>query len=89
MKKQHIDPSGINVPLLARLANRFSGAEIEQVVKSAAFEALADKRPIVEEDFKVILRGTVPLAVTMDEQIKSIEAWAFKRAVPASGKLNR
>ena len=89
MKKQNIDPSGINVPLLARLANRFSGAEIEQVVKSAAFEALADKRPIVEEDFKSVLRGTVPLSVTMDEQIKSIEGWAFKRAVPASGELRR
>lgn len=89
MKKQNIDPSGINVTLLARLANRFSGAEIEQVVKSAAFEALADKRPIVEEDFKSVLRGTVPLSITMDEQIKNIEGWAFKRAVPASGELRR
>ncbi len=89
MKKQNIDESGIDVPLLSRLSNRFSGAEIEQVIKSAAFEALADKRPAVEEDFKAILRSTVPLAVTMDEQIKSIEAWAFKRAVPASGKINR
>jgi len=89
MKKQDIDPSGINVPLLSRLAKRLSGAEIEQVVKSAAFEALADKRPVVEEDFKAVLRRTVPLAVTMDEQIKSIEAWAFKRAVPASGELRR
>lgn len=89
IKKLNIDPSRIDIPLLSRLANRFSGAEIEQVVKSAAFEALADKRPIVEEDFKAIMRGTVPLSVTMDEQIKSIESWAFKRAVPASGKLNR
>lgn len=89
IKKQGIDPSGMNIALLSRLANRLSGAEIEQVVKSATFEALADKRPVVEEDFKVILRVTVPLAVTMDEQIKSIEAWAFKRAVPASGELRR
>ncbi|HAM51000.1 MAG TPA: AAA family ATPase [Nitrospiraceae bacterium] len=89
MKKQNIDPSGIDVGLLARLAKRFSGAEVEQVVKSAAFEALADKRPIVEEDFLAVLRKTVPLAVTMNEQIGSIEAWAFKRAVPASGQLNR
>jgi len=26
--------------------------------------------------------------VTMAEQIKTIEAWAYKRAVPASGKYN-
>jgi SpoVK/Ycf46/Vps4 family AAA+-type ATPase len=89
LKKQDIDPSGMNITLLSRLANRLSGAEIEQVVKSAAFEALADKRPVVEEDFKTVLRVTVPLAVTMDEQIKGIEAWAFKRAVPASGELRR
>ena len=89
MKKQGIDPSGFDIPLLARSAKRFSGAEIEQAVKSAAFEALADKRPLVEEDFLATLRATVPLAVTMNEQIISIEAWAFKRAVPASGELRR
>ncbi|MFI5295148.1 MAG: AAA family ATPase [Thermodesulfovibrionales bacterium] len=89
MKKQNIDPSGTDIPLLARMANRLSGAEIEQVVKSAAFEALADKRPIVEKDFLAALRGIVPLSVTMAEQINNIEAWAFKRAVPASGELRR
>ena len=89
MKKQNIDPSGFDIPRLARSAKRFSGAEIEQAVKSAAFEALADKRPLVEEDFLATLRATVPLAVTMNEQIISIEAWAFKRAVPASGELRR
>jgi len=26
------------------------------------------------------------MSVTMAEQIKKIESWAFKRAVPASGK---
>ena len=89
MKKQNVDPSGIDIPLLSRLAKSLSGAEIEQVVKSAAFEALADKRPVVEEDFLAVLRVTVPLSVTMSEQIKNIEAWAFKRAVPASGELRR
>jgi len=89
MKKQDIDASGINIPLLARMANRLSGAEIEQVVKSAAFEALADKRPVVERDFLAALRMIVPLSVTMSEQINGIEAWAFKRAVPASGELRR
>jgi hypothetical protein len=74
---------------LSRLAKRLSGAEIEQVVKSEAFEALAEKRPVVEEDFLAVLRVTVPLSVTMNEQIKSIEAWAFKRAVPASGEIKR
>lgn len=89
MKKQNIDPGGIDLPLLARMANRLSGAEIEQVVKSAAFEGLADKRPVVENDFLTALRGMVPLSVTMAEQINDIQAWAFKRAVPASGEIRR
>jgi SpoVK/Ycf46/Vps4 family AAA+-type ATPase len=88
MKKQSIDPSEIDLKILSASPKRLSGAEIEQVVKSAAFEALADKRPVVEQDFLVALSRTVPLSVTMAEQIKSIEAWAFKRAVPASGKYH-
>jgi len=31
----------------------------------------------------------VPLSITMAEQIKKIEAWAFKRAVSASKTGNR
>lgn len=88
MKKQNIDPSGFDIPLLASSPKRVSGAEIEQVVQSAVLDALADKRPVVEQDFLVALSRTVPLSVTMAEQIKTIEAWAFKRAVPASGKYN-
>jgi SpoVK/Ycf46/Vps4 family AAA+-type ATPase len=88
MKKQNIDPSGFDIPLLASSPKRVSGAEIEQVVQSAVLEALSDKRPLVEQDFLVALSRTVPLSVTMAEQIKTIEAWAFKRAVPASGKYN-
>ena len=88
MKKQNIDPSGFDIPLLASSPKRLSGAEIEQVVQSAVLEALSDKRPLVEQDFLVALSRTVPLSVTMAEQIKTIEAWAFKRAVPASGKYN-
>jgi len=89
IKKQNIDPSGFDIPLLASSPKRLSGAEIEQVVKSAVFDALAEKRPVVEQDFLVALSRTVPLSVTMAEQIKSIEAWAYQRAVPASGKYHR
>ena len=88
MKKQNIDPSGFDMQVLASSPKRLSGAEIEQVVQSAVFDALAEKRPVVEQDFLVALSRTVPLSVTMSEQIKTIEAWAFKRAVPASGKYN-
>jgi SpoVK/Ycf46/Vps4 family AAA+-type ATPase len=88
MKKQNIDPSKFDVHLLASSPKRLSGAEIEQVVQSAVLDALAEKRPVVAQDFLVALSRTVPLSVTMAEQIKTIEVWAYKRAVPASGKYN-
>jgi len=89
MKKQNIDISKIDLSLMVSSPKRLSGAEIEQVVKSAVFEALAENRPVVEQDFLVALTRTVPLAVTMAEQIKTIEAWAYQRAVPASGQIHR
>jgi SpoVK/Ycf46/Vps4 family AAA+-type ATPase len=73
--------------LLAGSTRGFSGAEIEQIVHSAIFEARADQRPMTQQDLMAMVSRTVPLSVTMAEQIKKIEAWAFKRAVPASGSL--
>ncbi len=70
--------------MLAHSAKGFSGAEIEQAVASAAFEALAQDREMIQQDLLEAISRTVPLSVTMAEQIKKIEAWAFKRAVPAN-----
>jgi AAA+ superfamily predicted ATPase len=88
LTKQGSDPTPFDVPLLAGSTKGFSGAEIEQAVLASAFEALADRRQMVQQDIMAAVSRTVPLSVTMAEQIKKIEAWAFKRAVPASGKYN-
>jgi SpoVK/Ycf46/Vps4 family AAA+-type ATPase len=88
LERQGIDPAPFDIPLLAGSTKGFSGAEIEQAVLAAAFEALAEGRPMVQQDVMAAVSRTVPLSVTMAEQIKKIEAWAFKRAVPASGKYN-
>ena len=53
---------------------------------SAAFEALSARRALSQQDTLAAVGRTVPMSVTMAEQIKKIETWAFKRAVPASGK---
>jgi vesicle-fusing ATPase len=75
-----------SLSMLAHSAKGFSGAEIEQAVASASFEAMAMERPIKQQDIMEAIGRTVPLSVTMAEQIKKIEAWAFKRAVPANQK---
>jgi len=83
---QKVDLALFNVPLVASSTRGFSGAEIEQAVLSAAFEALSERRPLTHQDILAAIGRTVPMSVTMAEQIKKIESWAFKRAVPASGK---
>jgi hypothetical protein len=88
LAKQSVDPNGFDISLLAGSTRGFSGAEIEQAVASAAFEAMSERRPMIQQDVMAAISRTVPLSVTMAEQIKKIEAWAFKRAVPASGKYN-
>ncbi|PLX78759.1 MAG: AAA family ATPase [Desulfuromonas sp.] len=85
LKKRSFDPEKFNVSILSHSSKGFSGAEIEQAVASASFEAMADKREMEQKDLTEAISSTVPLSVTMAEQIKKIEAWAFKRAVPASG----
>lgn len=87
LERQKADSGRFDVPLLAGSTKGFSGAEIEQAVISAAFEARADRRTLTQQDVIVAVSRTVPLSVTMAEQIKKIEAWAFKRAVPAAGKF--
>jgi SpoVK/Ycf46/Vps4 family AAA+-type ATPase len=87
LKAQDKDLAPFNLPLLAGSTRGFSGAEIEQTVLSAAFGAQTERRAMIQQDVMAAISHTVPLSVTMAEQIKKIEAWAFKRAVPASGKL--
>ncbi len=88
LDKQRIDRSTFDITLLAGSTRGFSGAEIEQAVATALFDALSERRPVVQQDIMAAISRTVPISITMADQIKKIEAWAFKRAVPASGKYN-
>ncbi len=84
LQRMGFDAAEFESDTLAHSSKGFSGAEIEQAVASAKFEALARKRAMTQKDIMEALGQTVPISVTMAEQIKKIEAWAFKRAVPAS-----
>lgn len=74
---------------LAQLTEGFVGAEVEQVVISALFEAFSEDRSIEFGDFERAIRNTVPLSVTQAEQIHAIRAWANVRAVAATPKEDR
>jgi hypothetical protein len=47
-------------------------------------DAYAENRELTEDDLHHVISTTVPLAVTMEEQIKAIKSWAHDRALNAS-----
>ncbi len=67
----------------------FTGAEIEQVVIAALFEAFSENRTITLEDFIFAIEGTVPLVITQAEQINRIRNWANLRAVSATANEHK
>lgn len=78
------DPSDFNLGYLAAATKEWSGAEIEQAVKSARIDAYQADREFSDKDIERNCIRQVPLSQTMTEQIKAIKDWSFKRAVPAS-----
>jgi len=81
---QGADPATFDMSYLAAVTKDWSGAEIEQVVKSARIDAFRNKREFTEKDIGHTASGMIPLSHTMREQIKEIKEWSFSRAVPAS-----
>lgn len=70
---------------LARMSDGFSGAEIEEAIISALFEAFSRKVPLSTEILKATLTETVPLSKTMHEELTRLRNWAAGRARLASG----
>ncbi len=73
---------------LAEISEGFSGAEIEQAVISAMYEAFFEKRGLTQQDLENAVKSTVPLSVTQHEQIKRLRDWANVRAVSATARAD-
>jgi SpoVK/Ycf46/Vps4 family AAA+-type ATPase len=82
----------VDEELVGRLAGAsegYSGAEIEQAVVAALFDAFAERRPLQVEDLLRAVANMVPLSVTQAEQISAIRTWADVRAVAATAAEDR
>jgi SpoVK/Ycf46/Vps4 family AAA+-type ATPase len=73
-----------DVLALAEASKDFSGAEIQEAINSALYDAFYDKGDITTASILAALAQTVPLAKTMDEQINRLRSWAEGRARNAS-----
>ncbi len=78
------DSQAFDLAQLARLSENFSGAEIENAVISALYDAFEAGRDLTQTDIMEALQHTVPLSRTMEPQIKALRAWARTHARPAS-----
>ncbi len=86
LAKRGVAPDGMDVELVVHATKGFSGSEIEQIVATALIAAQSEGRPVTDSDLGASASRSVPMSVTMAEQIKRIETWAFRRAARASAE---
>jgi SpoVK/Ycf46/Vps4 family AAA+-type ATPase len=84
LARRHRDPERFDVLHLAREMEGFSGAEIEQLVISALYDAFEGGRELTDKDLGQNIRQTVPLSQTMEERITALRNWARTHARLAS-----
>ncbi|MBU6300894.1 MAG: AAA family ATPase [Verrucomicrobia bacterium] len=84
LRQRNQEPGRVDLARFAGEAESFSGAEIEQVVISGLYQCLERRCPLSTEILLEELRRTVPLAVSREEEITRLRAFAVGRFVPAS-----
>lgn len=80
IKKRRRKPEAFDFDQLTEASRGFSGAEIEQAIISAMFDSFHAQRDLETGDIVTALNDTVPLSVTMREQIQNLRDWASTRA---------
>ncbi|MDF2439502.1 MAG: hypothetical protein JWN98_486, partial [Abditibacteriota bacterium] len=88
LQKRNRDAQSFDVELLAAQSDGYSGAEIEQSVIAALYDAFDQDRDISTDDIQSTLSTMVPLSRTMDEEISRLREWAVTRARAASSSTN-
>jgi ATP-dependent 26S proteasome regulatory subunit len=82
--KRRPDITRFDVDQLAKISDGYSGAEIEQAIIAAMYDAFAHNREFTQLDIIAAIRATFPLSRTMTEQVEALRKWAQQRARPAS-----
>ena len=84
LSKRRLDISHFDIEQLVTVSDGFSGAEIEQAIIAAMYEAFAQDREFLQSDIITAIKSTLPLSRTMMEQVTALRDWARQRARPAS-----
>lgn len=79
------DPNEFDLAHLARASDGFSGAEIEQAIVEALFDAFSTSGRLSTDILRNSLAQTVPLSKTMSEELGRLRSWAAGRSRLATG----
>ncbi|MFM1991941.1 MAG: hypothetical protein RJA99_4898 [Pseudomonadota bacterium] len=83
LQRRRLDPATFDLDALASGSRQFSGAEIEQAIVAASFEARARAAAVDTDALLAELARTRPLSVVMAERVGALRRWAASRAVMA------
>jgi len=83
LKKRQRNPQEFDLVALSDAADGYSGAEIEQAVISALYNAFYSEKELSTKIVLTAVKESVPLSVTMAEKIQDLYEWAEGRCVPA------
>lgn len=84
LRKRKRDPAAFDLDTLSGAADGFSGAEVEEAIISALYDAFYLGRELEAQDVLRSIQETVPLSKTMAEEITALRSWAQGRARFAS-----
>jgi SpoVK/Ycf46/Vps4 family AAA+-type ATPase len=84
LARRHRDPVRFDLDSLAQETEGFSGAEIEQVIISALYDAFEAEHELTDADLRRNIQETIPLSQTMKERITALRNWARTHARSAS-----
>jgi SpoVK/Ycf46/Vps4 family AAA+-type ATPase len=87
LSKRRRDIERFDLDQLASVCDGFSGAEIEQALIAAMYEAFSQDREFTQLDIIAASRATLPLSKTMTEQVTALRDWARQRARPAASSV--
>ena len=87
LHKRRSDIERFDLEQLAKVSEGFSGAEVEQALVAAMYEAFAQEREFTQLDIIAAIKSTLPLSKTMTEQVSALRDWARQRARPAAAAV--
>ncbi|MEW5835386.1 MAG: AAA family ATPase [Pseudomonadota bacterium] len=83
LERRKLPVESFDLQALAEASEGFSGAEIEQAIVSALYDAVGAGAPPDQAHLLAALAQTRPLSVLMREQVDALRHWASSRCVPA------